>query len=217
MVELAVEETLQKYMLNYIIQGVAYGFAAGVQPGPFQTYLASQTLEHPLKRTLPMAAAPLISDGPILVMVLFILSKVPQWLLQMLEIAGGVFVVYLAFGVWKSWNRRGIFHSVDVSGSGKTLLQAALVNFINPAPYLFWSLVTGPILLAGWRQAPVNGIGMLAGFYGTMIASCSVIIMIFSVAKRLGDKLTHRLQLFSALALGGFGLYHIILGIYHIM
>jgi hypothetical protein len=31
-------------MWLYILQGIGFGFAAAAQPGPFQTYLISQTL-----------------------------------------------------------------------------------------------------------------------------------------------------------------------------
>ena len=31
-------------MLSYLIFGITYAFAAAVQPGPFQTYIISQTL-----------------------------------------------------------------------------------------------------------------------------------------------------------------------------
>ena len=50
----------------YVIQGIGYGFAAAVQPGPFQTYVIAQTLNSAWRNTLPAAFAPLISDGPII-------------------------------------------------------------------------------------------------------------------------------------------------------
>ncbi len=201
-------------MLAYIIQGVTYGFAAAAQPGPFQTYLISQTLRQGWRRTLPMVAAPLLSDGPILVLVLLILSRVPAWWVQLLEIAGGVFVVYLAVVAWRSWRRDNTIPGSASAGSPRSVFQAALVNLLNPAPYLFWSLVTGPILLTGWREAPINGIGMLAGFYLTMVTACGAIIMLFAMANRLGVKVARGLQLLSALALAGFGLYRICVGVF---
>jgi threonine/homoserine/homoserine lactone efflux protein len=82
-------------MWLYIIQGIGYGFAAAVQPGPFQTYLISQTLTKGWQRTLPGAFAPLISDGPIITLCLLVLSQVPLWLQRFLYIAGGLFVLYL--------------------------------------------------------------------------------------------------------------------------
>lgn len=202
-------------MLGYIIQGMVYGFAAATQPGPFQTFLILRTLSQGWRQTLPMVLAPLLSDGPIIVLVLVILTQVPLWLVQTLEIVGGVFVVYLAAQGWKAWRR---CDSVPVAaaapGSGRTVFQAALVNLLNPGPYLFWSLVTGPILLMGWREEPVYGIAMLAGFYLTMTTACTAIIMLFGMADRFGAKATKALQLLSVLALGGFGIYHIGAGLW---
>jgi threonine/homoserine/homoserine lactone efflux protein len=201
-------------MLTYIIQGVTYGLAAGAQPGPFQTYLISQTLMQGWRRTLPMVAAPLLSDGPILVLVLLILSHVPAWWVQLLEFAGGAFVIYLAVGAWQSWRKHGTIPETASPSTRRSVFQAALVNLLNPSPYLFWSLVTGPILLTGWRETPANGIGMLAGFYFTMVTACAAIIMLFAMANQMGVKMARGLQLISALALGGFGLYHIGLGVW---
>jgi threonine/homoserine/homoserine lactone efflux protein len=90
-------------MWLYILQGIGYGFAAAAQPGPLQTYLISQTLRKGWKRSLPAAFAPLLSDGPIIALSLLILSQVPPWFQRFLYIAGGLFVLYLSYGSYKSW------------------------------------------------------------------------------------------------------------------
>jgi hypothetical protein len=87
------------------------------------------------------------------------------------------------------------------------------MNALSPGPYLFWSLVTGPILLAGWRQAPALGVGFLIAFYATMVASLAAIILVFGIARSLGPRLTHFLLGSSAIALLGFGLYQLTLGL----
>jgi hypothetical protein len=87
------------------------------------------------------------------------------------------------------------------------------MNALGPGPYLFWSLVTGPILLAGWRQSPTLGIGFLVAFYATMVASLAALILVFGMARRLGPRLTHVLLGLSAIALMGFGLYQLALGV----
>ena len=92
-------------MWLYILQGIGYGLAAAAQPGPFQTYLISQTLTKGWKRTLPAALAPLLSDGPIIALCLLVLSQVPPWLQKLLYFAGGLFVLYLAYGTYKTWKR----------------------------------------------------------------------------------------------------------------
>jgi hypothetical protein len=86
------------------------------------------------------------------------------------------------------------------------------MNALSPGPYLFWSLVTGPILLAGWRQSPALGMGFLIAFYATMVASLVAIILVFGMARKLGPRLTRSLLGISAIALLGFGLYQLAQG-----
>jgi hypothetical protein len=73
--------------------------------------------------------------------------------------------------------------------------------------------VTGPILIKGWRETPVNGIGFLAGFYVTMIGSLAAIILVFGLASQFGPKVNKTLLAISAIALFSFGLYQFWLGI----
>ena len=200
-------------MLPYILLGVGYGFAAAVQPGPFQTYLISQTLTKGWKRSLLIAFAPLVSDGPIIALCLFVLNQVPLWLQRFLYIAGGLFVLYLAFGAYTAWKN---FDSNQLSaeeGNQKSILKGALMIMISPGPYIYWSLVTGPILLRGWRESPVFGLGFLAGFYATVILGLITIILLFGKARELGPKVNRALIGFSALTLLCFGLYQLWSGV----
>jgi threonine/homoserine/homoserine lactone efflux protein len=215
-------------MWLYLFQGIGYGFAAASQPGPFQTYLISQTLTRGWKRTLPAAFAPLISDGPIIALCLLVLSQVPVWMQRFLFIAGGLFILYLAYGTYRSWKN---FYSIDQAavlgggdaatsvsqdtGTQQSILKAALMNALSPNPYIFWTLVTGPILIAGWRETPVNGIGFLAGFYLTLIGGMAAIILVFGTAARLGPKVNRSLLGISAIALFCFGIYQLWLGIFN--
>src|SRR5215212_2305954 len=193
-------------MWLYILQGIGYGFAAGVQPGPLQTYIISQTLLKGWRRTLPAALAPLLSDGPIIAICLFVLSQVPGWLQRILFIAGGLFVLYLAYGAYQTWKNFNPELPSPKSGTQQSILKAALVNTLNPNPYIFWTLVTGPILLAGWRNTPVYGLGFLLGFYATFILSLATMILIFGTVRQLGPKINRVLLGFSAVALFFFGL-----------
>jgi len=192
-------------MWLYILQGIGYGFAAAVQPGPFQTYLISQTLTRGWKRTLPAALAPLVSDGPIIALCLLVLGRVPIWFQRFLHIAGGLFILYLAYGAFRSWRNFYSDMSPTESGAPQSIFKAALMNALSPGPYIFWSLVTGPILLKGWRETPVHGIGFLAGFYVTIVSSLLAIILMFGTAAKLGQKVNRFLLGISAVALFCFG------------
>ena len=200
-------------MLGYIAYGLGYGFAAAVQPGPFQTYVLSQALNRGWRRALPMALAPLLSDAPIITLMLLVLSQVPDWLQRFLYIASGLLILYLAWGAFKAWRTFDTDAALEVSPPQQGLLKATLMNMLSPGPYIFWSLVTGPILLEGWREAPALGIGFLVGFYAAMIASMVGLILIFGLARHLGPKINRILLGISAIALAGFGLYQLWRGI----
>lgn len=163
--------------------------------------------------THPAAAlAPLVSDGPIVAVCLLALSQMPAWLERFLYIVGGLFVLYLAYGTFKSWkNFEMQAPSADTGGQG--IFKAALTNILNPNPYIFWTLVTGPILIKGWRETPLNGIGFLGGFYVTFVSSLAALIIVFSLASRFGPKFSRILLGISAFALFCFGLYQLWLGI----
>ncbi len=202
-------------MWLYLLQGIGYGLAAASQPGPFQTYLISQTLTRGWKRTLPAALAPLVSDGPIILICVLVLSQVPAWMQRILYIAGGLFILYLACGTYNSWkNFDSRLPSVE-TGTQQSILKAALMNALSPGPYIFWTLVTGPILLKGWRETPVNGIGFLIGFYVTLVSSLAALILIFGTAAKLGPKFNRMLLGISAIALTCFGLYQLWLGFFY--
>lgn len=200
-------------MLGYVIQGIGYGFAAAVQPGPFQTYLVSQTLTRGWRRALPVALAPLVSDGPIVALVLLVLSQIPIAVQRFLYIAGGLFVLYLARNAFRAWRDFDVAAPAAVQSDRRNVLEAALVNALNPGPYLYWSLVAGPIFLAGWREAPTTGIGFLVGFYVAIVVTLAGLVLLFGTARQLGPKVTRALLGISAVALVGFGLYQLWLGI----
>lgn len=200
-------------MLPYILLGIGYGFAAAVQPGPFQTYLVSQTLTKGWKRSLLIAFAPLVSDGPIIALCLFVLNQIPLWLQRFLYIAGGLFVLYLAFGAYRAWKNCDSKQLSAEEGNQKSILKGALMIVISPGPYIYWSLVTGPILLRGWRESPVFGLGFLAGFYATVTLGLITIILLFGKARELGPKVNRALIGISAIALLCFGLYQLWLGL----
>ncbi len=202
-------------MWLYIIQGIGYGLAAAAQPGPFQTYIISQSLAKGWRKTILAALAPLVSDPPIVTLCLLVLSQVPVWFQRFLYIAGGLFILYLAYGTYKAWKSFDTNLTNSESETRQSLWQAALMNALSPGPYIFWSLVTGPILMRGWRETPIHGIGFMVGFYVTMISSLALIITVFGIARELGPKVNRALLGISAVALFIFGLYQVGSGIFY--
>ena len=159
------------------------------------------------------AFAPLLSDGPIIALCLLVLTQIPTSFQRILYVVGGSFILYLAHGAYRSWKNFDPNLTAPEIRPQQNLLKAALINTLSPGPYMFWSLVTGPILVAGWREIPANGIAFMFGFYITFILSLMLIIFIFSAMQSLGQKVTRALVGISAVALSGFGLYQLWLGL----
>lgn len=193
-------------LLSFLVQGAGFGLAAAAQPGPFMAYLIAQTLANGWRRALPAALAPLISDGPIIALMLLALTRLPDSFRVVLHLVSGAFILYLARGAYLSWRRFQPALPSSDQGPQRSVFHAALMNMLGPGPYLFWSLVTGPVLVQGWRAGPPNAVAFLAGFYGMMIGCLAGIIVVFGTAQRLGPQVSRALLGVSAAALVVFGL-----------
>ncbi len=195
-------------MLAFLLRGLGLGLAAGAQPGPIQTFFIRQSAQHGWRKTWPAAFAPLLSDGPIIALTLLVLTRVPLWLQKGLYLAGGGFILYLAWEAWGQW-RRFSPAPPQQHAARQSLWQAALTNLLNPAPYIFWSTVNGLILLEGWAQSPAYGLAFLGGFYGALIGVNWLVIWVSGQAAARLPRLQRGLLGLSALALFVFGLWQI--------
>jgi len=79
--------------------GAVLGLTAGISPGPLLTMVISETLRHNKREGLKIAIAPLITDIPIVLVTLFILSKMASFdiVLGIISILGGIFIAYLGY------------------------------------------------------------------------------------------------------------------------
>jgi threonine/homoserine/homoserine lactone efflux protein len=199
-------------MLAYLISGVTYGFAAAVSPGPLSMFLISQAITKGWRKTLPAAFSPLITDGPVAVLVVTILSRIPPNLVLYLRVLGGVLILYLAFEAWKSWRNFHSENAVAVDTGRNSLFKAALINWLNPNLYIGWSVIMGPMVLSGWRKSPAGGVAVVLGFYVTIVLSMAGMIFLFAAAKNLGPKIRRSLIGMSSIALACLGIYQLWLG-----
>ena len=200
-------------MLSLILKAATIGLSAGVTPGPYQAILLSYAIQGGWKKALPAAFAPLVSDGPVILLVLLVLNKVPDSFLRFMQIGGALFLLYLAWDSYRAFrNYREVETQTDIKGF-QTLLKATGMNLLSPGPWLFWSLINGPNLLEVWAVSPWWGVGYLASFYGVFILTNLVLIGLFATLRKTGEKVRKTLLLVSAIALAGFAIYQFLQGI----
>jgi threonine/homoserine/homoserine lactone efflux protein len=197
---------------EYFVLGATLAFAAAVQPGPYQTFLLAETLARGWRRTMPACVGPVLSDLPIATLAILVLSRMPAGAVRFLHLAGAIYLFYLAWGSFRTWQAFDPTHEPAGGRPGGTLLKAVTVNFLNPNPWLGWTLIMGPLFLEGWREAPPQGIALVAGFYGVMTLTLAGTITLFSFARHLGPKVNKVALGFSVVALAGFGVFQLWLG-----
>jgi threonine/homoserine/homoserine lactone efflux protein len=203
-------------LLVYLWRGLILGGTAAAQPGPLQAYLLSQTLKNGWQRAILAAFAPLLSDGPIIALVLLVLTQTAAWFLTWLQIAGSLFLFYLAWGAYVAYKTADSSQPA-VEAAHQGVFQAALMNALSPGPYIFWGTIAGPIFIEGWRQSPGLGLSFIVGFYTTLIGGFIGFVAFFATAKRFDPKVSRPLSAVSALALLLFGLYQLRAGLAALM
>ncbi|MDI9546394.1 MAG: LysE family transporter [Chloroflexota bacterium] len=198
-------------MAIYLLQGVMLALPTVLTPSPFRIYLITEVLQHGFRRTLPAIFAPAITDGPIILLVVLILSRMPQWMLDALRFGGGLYLLYLATNVVRLL-RRTTGPTLRASGgqsARQSLGRAVVVNALNPNPYIFWTVVAGPILMLGLAQSLATGLAFLLGFYGVFFVGVTIVIWLFSAAGRINPAANRLLLGVSALGLALIGLMQI--------
>lgn len=200
-------------MLSILLSAATIGFSAGVTPGPLQAVFLSYAIKSGWKKALPAAFAPIVSDGPVILLVLLLLNNVSDTFIHVLQIGGALFLLYLAWDSYRAFRQfKEVEEQAETSGF-KTLLKATLLNVLAPGPWLFWSLINGPNLLEAWAVSPWWGAGYLVSFYGVFILTNIVLILLFSSMRQLGEKVRRALLLAAAVVLAGFAVYQFLQGV----
>lgn len=155
-------------MIAMLGAGVTLGLSAGFSPGPLLALVVSQTVRHGFREGAKVACAPLVTDFPIIFLSVLILSRLSAYrgILGLVSVLGGMFLVYLAYENMKTTG-------MEVVGEEepRSLLKGAVVNAINPHPYVFWMTVGGPLILRGASESLFYPFLFVGSFLGCLVGS----------------------------------------------
>lgn len=169
-------------MVIFLSAGVVLGISAGFSPGPLQILVMSQTLTHGIKEGIKVAFAPLLTDLPIILVSTFVLSQLANFraIIGFISLIGGLFVMYLACGSF----RRSKFVPDIKEAEPQSLRKGAVVNALNPHPYLFWLSVGAPMIIKAWEESPIVAAAFITGFYACLVGSKVFIAALVSKSSR---------------------------------
>ena len=132
-------------MLEVIGAAAIFGLAAGFSPGPLMALVVTQTLQYGVKEGIMVAAAPILTDAPIIILSILVIGKLSATgpIMGTIAALGGIYVLYLAF---ETVTIKPVTLETGAA-MPKSLRKGVLVNALSPHPYLFWITVGGPYML----------------------------------------------------------------------
>jgi threonine/homoserine/homoserine lactone efflux protein len=192
-------------MLNLISQGVSLGFSAGAMPGPFQSYLISQTLANGWRKSIIVIFSPIITDGPIILLAVVLLRQLPSELIRLIQIIGGLYLLWIAYGAWRRF-RSGATLDTTNQPQSRTLSQGLLMNWLSPGPYIFWGTINGPLLVGALEHSLWHGVAFMLAFYGTFLSILALYVIVFDRLRRLDERFTRVIFFITLAVLVAFGI-----------
>ena len=130
-----------------------------------------------------MAVAPLITDLPIILFVLFVLSNFMQYriIIGTFALVGAAYLIYLGFE-----NLGFKIEKFRADDMGKDALKRGVIaNFLNPNPYLFWLSVGGPTIFESLSIGIAVTTLFIVGFYTLLVGSKITIVLIVHRSKSM--------------------------------
>jgi threonine/homoserine/homoserine lactone efflux protein len=174
-------------MITFLTAGLVLGLSAAFSPGPLLTLVIAQTLQHGTREGIKVAFAPLITDLPIILVSLSVLSRLTQFksVLGIISIIGGLVVLHLAY---KSLRIKQ-FDRTARNTAPQSFYKGALVNALSPHPYLFWLTVGAPTILKAWSENAFSAVLFVIGFMGCLVGG-KILVAILSGKSRqmISDK-----------------------------
>ncbi len=168
-------------MLQYLTIGTVLGLSAGFAPGPLLALVISETLQHDIQSGIKVALAPIITDLPIIIFTLFVLSKLSNFhnILGVISLMGGFFILFMGY---ESIRTEGIDIKVGES-EPKSLIKGALTNALSPHPYLFWFSVGAPIMTKAMSLSVSAPLAFLISFYSFLVGAKIVLALFIGKSK----------------------------------
>ncbi|MBO3748115.1 LysE family transporter [Streptosporangiaceae bacterium NEAU-GS5] len=173
--------------MRELLLGLGLGLGAGVAPGALLGLVITASLRDGFPAGARLACVPLFSDLPVVLLTVTAVGALPDVLLRVLSVAGGLYVAYLGVtGVLQARTARPPASDARPPSSAWELAKGVLVNLLNPHPWLFWTAVGAPIVLAAHGAAKA---WFVAGFYAVLVASKIALAALIGAGRhRLGSR-----------------------------
>jgi threonine/homoserine/homoserine lactone efflux protein len=168
-------------LIEFLFLGAFLGLAAGTSPGPLLAVTISETLQHGKWEGMKVAVSPLITDLPIILSTMFVLSHLTNYgfFIGIIAFFGASYLIYSGMESLKIKP-----NNVELNIEKKDALKKGIiVNFGNPHPYIFWISIGAPIIFKSLNTHVSVTILFILGFYSFLVGSKVAITLIVEKSK----------------------------------
>jgi threonine/homoserine/homoserine lactone efflux protein len=173
--------------LEFLLSGIFFGLAAGTSPGPLLALVFSETVKYGRKEGVKIAISPLITEFPIILFVLLILSNLVKHgsIIGIISLFGACYLIHL--GIKNLRVKTSVLEVESAKEDG--LKQGVIANLLNPNPYLFWLSIGGPMIFESLDIHISATVLFILGFYTLLVGSNIGIALIVEKSKSfIGSK-----------------------------
>ena len=195
-------------MLGLAIAGATLGIVEGIKPGPLLTMVIRETLSGGLRAGLWTAAAPIFTDGPLVIFSLFAAAWIatnPSTLLA-ITLAGAIFLAQMGY---ECFGLEPPNMDEDAPPPTGSFLRGIITNLLNPNVYVFWFLIGGPLMASAADEEILAPIAYAITFLVTiMLTKAAIAYAIHRASGNISATVYRRLLAICGIVMIGFSLYY---------
>ena len=195
-------------ILGLAIAGATLGIVEGIKPGPLLTMVIRETLSGGLRAGLWTAAAPIFTDGPLVIFSLFAAAWIatnPSALL-VITLAGAIFLAQMGY---ECFGLEPPNMDEDAPPPTGSFLRGVITNLLKPNVYVFWFLIGGPLMASAADEEILAPIAYAITFLVTiMLTKAAIAYAIHRASGNISAIVYRRLLAICGLVMIGFALYY---------
>ena len=195
-------------ILSLAIAGATLGIVEGIKPGPLLTMVIRETLSGGLRAGLWTAAAPIFTDGPLVIFSLFAAAWIatnPSVLLA-ITLAGAIFLAQMGY---ECFGLDPPNMDEDAPPPTGSFLRGVITNLLNPNVYVFWFLIGGPLMASAADEEILAPIAYAITFLVTiMLTKATIAYAIHRASGNISATVYRRWLAICGLVMIGFSLYY---------
>jgi len=175
--------------MSFLLAALTFGLVAGLKPGPLGVFVIHQTMSKGTYNGFMASLAPIVTDGPIILLALLLTLQLNDitWFISAISIIGSVYLAHIAYKIFRTPS--GI--NPDSGDNNSSFTTAVKINFLNPAPYIFWLTIGSSYIFMGSNSDA--GVFIFFSIFSLCLTKFGVALAI----KKLGEKFNPRFTLLS--------------------